>query len=61
MGLLGDASKGILLLAVVVGVFLIFEFIIMNQIALAMLLLIGLIIPFLLVAFEYRKNFREFQ
>ena len=61
MGLLGDTSKSILLLAVLVGVFIIFEFIAMNQIALAMLLLIGLTIPFLLVALEYRKNFREFQ
>ncbi len=61
MGLLGDTSKAILLLAFLVGVFLIFEFIAMNQIALAMLLLIGLVIPLLLVALEYRKNFREFQ
>jgi len=61
MGVLGDISKGILILAAVVGVFLIFEFIAMNQIALAMLILIGLIIPLSLVALEYRKNFREFK
>ena len=61
MGLLGDTTKAILLLAVLVGVFLIFEFIAMNQIALAMLLLVGLTIPFLLIALEYRKHFKEFQ
>lgn len=61
MGFLGDTSKGILLLAVVVGVFIIFEFIAMNQIALATLVLIGLIIPLSLAAFEYQKNFMEFQ
>jgi hypothetical protein len=61
MGLLGDTTKAILLLAVLVRVFLIFKFIAMNQIALAMLLLIGLIIPFLLIALEYRKHLKEFQ
>jgi hypothetical protein len=61
MGVSGDISKGILIFAVVVWVFLILQFIVMNQIALALLLLVGLIIPLSLVALEYRKNFREFQ
>jgi len=61
MGFLGDVSKGILIFAVVVWVFLILQFIVMNQIAFALLLLVGLIIPLSLVAIEYRKNFREFQ
>jgi len=61
MGFSGYTAKGILILTVVVGVFLIFEFIAMNQIALAILILVGLIIPLSLVALEYRKNFREFQ
>jgi len=61
MGFLGDTAKGILILTVVVGVFLIFEFIAMNQIAIAILILVGLIIPLSLVALGYRKNFREFQ
>ena len=61
MGVLGDITKGILIFAVVVWVFLILQFIVMNQIALALLLLVGLIIPVSFVAFEYRKNFREFQ
>jgi len=58
----GYTARDILLsLTVLVGVFLILQFIVMNQIALAILLLVGLIIPLSLVAFEYRKNFREFQ
>ena len=61
MGFLGDVSKGILIFAVVVWVFLILQFIAMNQIAIAILILVGLIIPLSLVALEYRKNFREFQ
>ena len=56
MGLLGDTSRGIIILTVVVGVFLIFEFIEMNQTALAILILIGLIIPISIVAFEYWKD-----
>jgi hypothetical protein len=62
MGFSGYTGRDILLsLTVVVGVFLILQFIVMNQIALALLLLVGLIIPFSLVAIEYRKEFREFQ
>ena len=61
MGVLGDVSKGFLIFAVGVWVFLILQFIVTNQIAFALLLLVGLIIPLSLVAFEYRKNFREFQ
>lgn len=59
MGLVGETAKGFLILTVVIGVFLIFEFIKMNQIALATLLLIGLIIPLFIVAFEYWKNRRK--
>jgi hypothetical protein len=61
MGVLGDIAKGLLIFAVIVWAFLILQFIVMNQIAFALLLLVGLIIPFSLVAIEYRKNFREFQ
>jgi len=62
MGFLGYTARDILLsLTVLVGVLLILQFIVMNQIALALLLLVGLIIPFSLVAIEYRKKFREFQ
>jgi len=62
MGFSGYTARNILLsLTVIVGFFLILQFIVMNQIALALLLLVGLIIPLSLVAIEYRKNFREFQ
>jgi hypothetical protein len=61
MGVLGDVTKGFLIFAVAVWVFLILQFTVMNQIALALLLLVGLIIPLSLVALEYRKNFRQFQ
>ncbi|HDQ06655.1 MAG TPA: hypothetical protein ENN36_08055 [Candidatus Bathyarchaeota archaeon] len=33
----------------------------MNQFALALLIFAGLVIPFSLVAIDYRKKFREFQ
>jgi len=56
MGLLSNSAKGILILAVVIGVFLIFQFIKMNQIALAVLLLIGFIILFSLVGYEYLRS-----
>jgi hypothetical protein len=43
------------------GVFLIFEFLAMNQTALAILVFIGLMIPIAIVALQYRKSFREFE
>jgi len=62
MGFSGYTARDILLiLTVAVGVLLILQFIVINQIALAILILVGLIIPIALVAFAYRKNFREFQ
>jgi len=62
MGFSGYTARDILIIStVLVGVFLILQFIVMNQIALALLLLAGLMIPLSLVAIEYRKNFREFQ
>ena len=61
MVFLGYTAKGILILGIVIGVFLIFEFLAMNQTVLATLILAGLIIPIALVAFEYQKSFREFQ
>jgi len=61
MGILGDITKGFLILTVAVGVVVILQFIVMEQIALALLLLAGLVIPFSVVAIEFRKKFREFQ
>jgi hypothetical protein len=58
----GYTARDIFLsLTVVVWVFLILQFIVMNQIALALLLLVGLIISLSIVALNYRKSFREFQ
>ena len=56
MGFLGDTAKGILILAVVIWVFAIFEFIKTNQIALAILFLIGFLIPLSMIAYAYWKN-----
>jgi uncharacterized membrane protein len=62
MGFSGYTARDtLIILTVAVGVFLILQFIVINQIALAILILVGLIIPIALVTFEYRKNFREFQ
>ena len=56
MGLLGDFAKGFVIMTVAFWVFAIIEFIYMKQIALAILFLIGLIIPLSMIAFEYLKN-----
>ncbi len=56
MGLLGDFSKGFVIMTVVFWIFLIIEFVYMKQIVLAILFLIGLIIPLSMIAFEYLKN-----
>ena len=51
----------LLLLTITIGVFLALQFIVMNQIVLAIMILVGLIIPFGIVALQYRKSFREFE
>ena len=56
MGLLGDFAKGFLIMTVVFWIFAIIEFIYIKQIALALLFLIGLIIPLSMIAYEYLKN-----
>lgn len=56
MGLLGDFSKGFVIMTVVFWIFLIIEFVYMKQIVLAILFLICLIIPLSMIAFEYLKN-----
>jgi hypothetical protein len=61
IGIVGDVAKGFLIFTIIVGVSLILLLIVTNQIAFAVLLLAGLTIPFTFIAFEYRKNFREFQ
>jgi hypothetical protein len=58
----GYTGRDILLgLTVIVGFFIILQFVVMNQIVPALVVLVGLVIPFSLVAMECRKEFREFQ
>jgi hypothetical protein len=61
MGVLGDVSKGFIVFSVIVGAILIVEFILLDQLAIATLILVGLLIPISFTALEYRKNFRKFQ
>ena len=56
MGLLGDFAKGFVIMTVVFWIFATIAFIYMKLIALALLLLVGLIIPLSMIAFEYLKN-----
>jgi len=61
MGVSGDVSKGIIIFAVGFWIYLIVQFIVTSQFVFALLLFVGLIIPISFVAFEYRRNLREFQ
>jgi len=56
MGLLGDFAKGFVIMTVAFWVIAIIGQIAIGQIALAMLLLIGLIIPLSMITYEYLKN-----
>ena len=56
MTLLGDFAKGFLMMTVVAWIFLIMNFLVMGQTALALLLIIGFIQPFSIVAYEYFQN-----
>jgi hypothetical protein len=56
MGLLGDFAKGFVIMTVVFWIFAIIEFIYIKQIALALLFLIGLMIPLSIIGYEYLKN-----
>jgi hypothetical protein len=55
MGLIGDLAKGILILTVACWIFLIIEFTAIGQTILALLLLIGLVIPSYMIINEYKK------
>ncbi|MDH5389919.1 MAG: hypothetical protein OEX10_02040 [Candidatus Bathyarchaeota archaeon] len=59
MGLLGDFAKGFVIMTVVFWIFAIIELIYIKQIALGLLLLIGLIIPLSMIAFEYLRDRRK--
>ena len=56
LGLLGDFAKGFVIMTVVFWIFAIIAFIYMKLIALALLLLVGLIIPLFIMAFGYLRN-----
>jgi Flp pilus assembly protein TadB len=56
MNLLGDFAKGFVIMTVVFWIFAIIAFIYMKLIALALLLLVGLIIPLFIMAFGYLRN-----
>lgn len=56
MGLLGDFTKGFVIMVGVLWVFFIIEFIYMKQIVVALLLLFALMIPLSMITFEYLKN-----
>jgi hypothetical protein len=56
MGFLGDFAKGFVIMTVAFWVIAIIVQIAIGQIALAMLLLIGLIIPLSMITYEYLKN-----
>jgi hypothetical protein len=55
MGFIGDFAKGILILTVACWIFLIIEFTAIGQTILALLLLIGLLIPSSMIIYEYKK------
>ena len=56
MGLLGDFGKGFVIMVGALRIFIIIEFVYIKQIALAILLLTGLIIPLSMIGFEYLKD-----
>jgi hypothetical protein len=56
MGLLGDFTKGFVIMVGALWIFIIIEFIAIGQIAIALLLLLTLMIPLSMITFEYLKN-----
>jgi len=55
IGLLGDFSKGFVIMTAAIWVFVIIEFIYMKQIVVALLLLFVLMIPLSMITYEYLK------
>jgi len=55
-GLLGDFTKGFVIMIGVLWVFIIIQFIIMRQIAIALLFLLTLMIPLSMISLEYLRN-----
>ncbi len=59
MGLLGDFTKGFVIMIAVFWGFLIIEFIYMKLYAFAVLFLLTLMIPLSMIALDYLKNRKE--
>lgn len=59
MTISGDFAKGFLIVWCVAFLFLIIEFLIMGQTALAGLMILGFIFPFSIVLYDYRKKHRD--
>lgn len=56
MGLVGGVAKTILIMTVVYWLYLIIEFAVMGQYALAFFLFVGLLVPSFMIIYEYRKG-----
>ena len=56
MGLLGDFTKGFVIMVGALWIFIIIEFIAIGQIGIAILLLLTLMIPLSMIASEYWRN-----
>jgi len=59
MGLIGDFAKAILILTVAFWIFLIIEFVAMGQLAMALFLFIGFLIPLGMILYERWKSKRR--
>lgn len=55
MGLIGDVAKAILILTAVSWVYIIIQFIVMEQYAMALFLLIAFLIPLSMIIYGRRK------
>jgi hypothetical protein len=55
MGLIGDIAKAILILTVVSWIYLIIQFVVMEQYVMALFLLIAFLIPLSMIVYERKK------
>ncbi|MEM3760637.1 MAG: hypothetical protein QXZ02_05965 [Candidatus Bathyarchaeia archaeon] len=56
MGLISDFAKAILILTAAYWIFLIFEFVAMGQLAMALFLFLAFLIPLSMIVYERRKS-----
>lgn len=59
MTILGDFTKGFVIVWCVAFIFLIIEFLLIGQTALAGFMTLGFMVPFLIVIYGYIKNNRD--